>query len=276
MEIMNLGEPAQRQWVPVAANAANTLYEGQVVTMGTDGVIGLAQAAGAWNTTNKTTYPGLAIPYGIVIGTSNRWEQFSTTVNSQYVTSLITSNANMYPAGREMAGIGGGWGQDRQAYVYVERIFPFTVLKAPIYFTSLGTAPTVATVASGASATGMGYTTSASIGFTSIASLTTALCRSGANRGLYRVTSDTSTTVKTVTSPFPFAIAVGDTFVHVNIKSLGTTPIQLDANAMFVLGDTAASTNYFAADVYKLALETPGKEYLAFRFNEYNFMPALA
>ena len=276
MEIINVGEPAQRQWVPVAANSSNTLYEGQVVTMGTDGVIGIGQASGAWNTTSKTTYPALEIPYGIVIGTSNRWEQYDTTVNTQKITSLTTSNANFYPAGREMAGIEGGWGQDRQAYVYVERIFPWTVLKAPIYFTSLGTAPTVATVASGASSTGMGYTTAATIGFTSIASLTTAFCRSGANKGMYRVTSDTSTTVKTVTSPFPFAIAVGDTFVHVNLKSFGTTRIQLDANAMFILGDAAVSSDYYQADVFRLSLAAPGKEYLSFRFGAFNFMPALA
>ena len=262
-------------WVPVATNAANTVYEGSIVTMGTDGVLTLGAASGAWNTTHKTTYPGLGIPLGIVLGTSRRYELFDSTQNQQKIISLITSNANFYPAGPEMAGIGGVWGMDSQAYVYVHLLFPDTIVTCPIYFSSLGTAPTVATVASGASATGMGYTTGASIGFTPIASLSTSFCRSGLNRGFYRVMNGTDPEIEVVTSPFPRAIAVGDTFVHVNLKSFGTSRAQLDATASFVDGAAAVSNDYYGIDVVALDLNKPGGEFVDFRFNPYNFLPAL-
>jgi hypothetical protein len=104
-----------------------------------------------------------------------------------------------------------------------------------------------------------------------VASKTTAYCRSGANKGIYRVTSDTSTTVKTTASPFPAAIAVGDTFVHVNIKSFGHTTIQLDALGMFALAEGDASHNY-GVNVIKLNLAEAGKEYVDFQFGAYQFL----
>jgi len=276
MQILNQGEPAQRCWVPVCTSSGITIYEGSLVTMSTDGVIPYTYGSGAWNTTGKTTWPATAIPWGLVIGTSNRCEQYSSTYNAQYITSVITSNANFT---REMVGIEGGWGMDQQAYVYVERIFPWTVLRSNIYFTTVGTAPTVATVSSLTTngSTGMGYTTAATIGFTSIADLTTAYCRSGLNRGIYRVTEAGSTTALTFTSPFPYAVTIGDTFVHANIKSFGTCCLVPDAQGMWVDGATAGTsgTTGVAADIVRLNLEEAGREYVDFRFNLYNFLPLL-
>jgi len=278
-QVVNLGEPSARQWVPVQTSAgAVTLYEGQIVQMGTDGVTALGAASGANNTSSKTTYPGYGIPYGVVIGTSRRNELYDTTYQTQKITSLITSNANLYPAGPEMAGIEGGWGSDQQAYVYVERIFPWTILKGPLYFTSLGTAPTVATVLNQTTggATGMGFTTAASCGVTGVASQTTIYFRTGANQGLMRVGSDTSTTVKTVTSPFPYAIVAGDTLVTPNIRPAGTTRVQFDSLSLGIIADAAATSDYFSLEAVRLNLIEAGKEYLTFRFGVFNFMPALA
>lgn len=275
MEILNT-DPGQRVWVPVAANAANTVYEGSIVTLGTDGVVALGQAAGAYDTTGKDGTPSTAgIPFGLVLGTSRRWESYNSTQKRDQITSIITTNANFYPTGAEMAGLEGGWGMDKQAYVYVERIFPHTILRAPIYFTSLGTAPTVNATTVG-SATGVGYTT-ATFGFTSVQYNTSSYCRTGANRGIYRVTTNGAhATVFTFTSPWPAAVAVGDTFTHVNIRTHGTSRIQLDSTSSFVLGDAALTGDYFEADVVRLDLSEAGREYVNFRFGAFAFMPALA
>jgi hypothetical protein len=271
-QIVNTGEPAQRQWVPVqTSGGAVTLYENQLVQMGTDGVTALGAASGVWNATNKTTYPAYGIPYGIVIGTSRRYELYDSTYNTQKITSMITSNVNFNVEMREV----GPYGIDQQAYVYVERIFPWTVLRGPVYFSTLGTAPTVSTVLTLATggATGVGFTTAASIGFTGVASQTTLCFRSGANLGLYRIGSDTSTTVKTVPSPFPYAIAIGDTLVAANLRFAGTARVQFDSLSLGVLADAAATSDYFGIEVSRLDLSTAGKEYVDFRFMNIMFDP---
>src|SRR5574343_10812 len=260
-------------WVPVTSVGATTMYVGQLVQTGTDGVITMANASGVLDKSTKVNYAGTLvgtkIPFGVVTAVSAANPTYNSTYKRNSVTSVITSNAN-YTV--DMAGVEGGWSKgDKQAYVKVALITPQTILRAPIYLTSFGTAPTVATVASGASSTGMGYTTAATIGFTSVAHKTTAYCRSGANKGIYRVTSDTSTTVKTCTSPFPYAIAVGDTFVHVNLKSFGHTTIALDSLGLFVLAEGDASNNY-GVNVINLDLSEAGNEYVDFQFGAYQFV----
>jgi hypothetical protein len=100
-------------------------------------------------------------------------------------------------------------------------------------------------------------------------------CRSGANRGVYRVSSDTSTTVKTVYDYFKYDVALGDTFVGVPFK-LGETFLQLDATATYLEASATAATNYYEATIVELNLSTAGEEYAIFRFstNQFDFARA--
>jgi hypothetical protein len=213
------------------------------------------------------TLAAAKVPLGVVTAVSAESPTYDSTYKTNKITSLITTNAN-YVANN--AGVEGLFRKgDKQAYVKVALITPETVIRCPIYLTSFGTAPSVVTVST-AGTTGMGYTVSSTVGFTSVASMTTAYCRSGANKGVYRVTSDTSTTVKTTASPFPYGVAVGDTFVHVNFKPFGFTGLGLDALSLFVLADTAAA-NCYPCNVVGLNLEKAGAEYVDFMFLSQQF-----
>jgi hypothetical protein len=253
-------------WVPVTAVGATTIYMGQIVQTGTDGVITLGAASGIMDKSTKADYAGTLagakVPFGIVTGLSN--PKYDSTYKRNKITSVITSNANYVETGTPCAEGSLGSRAEKQAMVKVALITPSTIIRAPIYLTSFGTAPTASTVTT-AGSTGMGYTVGATIGFTSVASMTTAYCRSGNNKGIYRVTSDTSTTVKTTASPFPFAVAVGDVMVHVNFKPFGFTGLQLDSLGLFALADTTAA-NCFPVNVVSLNLKEAGKEYVDFMF----------
>jgi len=263
----------QLVWVPVAANAANTLYEGSIVTDGTTGVVALGAAAGAGDTTGKDgTFSTAGVPLGVIVGTSRQVELYNATAKRNSITSIITSNANLTV---DMMGIEGEWGNDEQAYVQIAKITPDTVIRMPIFDGAVGTKPTASTVTAGASATGMGFNTAA-IDFTTVASQSTAYCTKGLNMGMYRILSSASTTTHTVDSPFPYATVVGDKFLISSIRSHGTSRIQFDATSSYVENDAALSADYYWVDVVRLFLGTSGQEYVEFRFNLFAFMPALA
>jgi len=248
-------------WAPVATNAANTVYEGCIVTATSTGVNVLGAAAGIGDVTG--------VPCGVVVGTSRQVELYNSTAKRNSITSIITSNANMTV---DMMGIEGEWGNDKQAYVQIAKITPETLIRMPIYDGAVGTAPTASTVTAGASATGMGFNTAA-IDFTTIAGQTTAYCTKGLNMGIYRALSSASTTTHTVDSPFPYATAVGDKFLISNIRAFGTSLIQFDATASYVENDAALSADYYFVDIARLFLGESGKEYVEFRFNVYQFLP---
>lgn len=94
--------------------------------------------------------------------------------------------------------------------------------------------------------------------------LSTIYCRTGANRGLYRVITSGGTADQDVTICFPYDIAVGDTFVACNVK-LGACRIDLSTNALGIDGDTAVD-NYYDAFCTELNLETSGEEYAVISF----------
>jgi hypothetical protein len=139
-----------------------------------------------------------------------------------------------------------------------------TMIRAPIYNAAWGTALTVQTVTTASSG---GVTiTAANNAITNIADdYATAYCRTGANRGHYRVvTTSTSATVNTVTVPFPYAIAVGDTFVIASCV-LGKGGLDFPASADCIDGNNDMDAYY---DVYyhDINLEESGKEYAIFSF----------
>lgn len=137
-----------------------------------------------------------------------------------------------------------------------------TLLRAPIYNAAWGTALTEQVVTT-ASATGVTIT-AAGDAITDIADdYATAYCRSGANRGEYRiVTTSTSTTVNTVVVPFPNAIAVGDVFVIASCV-LGVGGLDFPASADCIDGNNDMDA-YFDVFYHQINLEESGKEWASF------------
>lgn len=260
-------------WVPVGyVNAATPLYVGQVITKLTDTTYGgfsnFGAAAGVGDgTTDK-------VPFGIVKATNNFTELYNSTYHSAYITDCTLQATQVVT--RKSLGVEGQFGvSDPAPYVQVDLITAETVIKAPIFFTAYGTAPTVYTNTT-QSTTGLRVTTTA-IGQSNIAGGAIFYCRSGANKGLYRITSSTSTTAHDLVVAFPYDVEAGDTFVYVNIVP-GTTRGQFDANAMCILGDAAraAAGDFYWLDILEINLKEAGKEYAIFRFNPFCFLPLKA
>jgi hypothetical protein len=164
---------------------------------------------------------------------------------------------------------------DPQPMVLVALLDPCTYVEGPIYnsTSAYGTAPTLLTVTTG-SATGAGMTTNA-VEVATVANMCTAYCRTGANAGLYRVVTSAHATVHTFTrQAFPYAIAVGDTFVIVNLRQ-GESYGNINTNAGYIgmcldSGVTAA-TDYFGLTVKELNLVEAGKEKAIFKFSAAHF-----
>jgi len=259
------GGSIETQWVPV--NGTSQLYVGQVVYSLGDGVDSLGQASGAADTT------GLKVPYGIVSGVNTKEPVFDTaTSNSNTVTGVQTQAAQV---AREVLGAEGQYVKgDLQALVKIDRIFPGTKIKANLYNAARGTAPTLQTVTAG-STTGLGYTANAT-DVAGVADLCTAYCRTGANAGLRRITDDTSTTVVTNDTAFQQDIAIGDTFVRVPMRPIGTSFVQTDASALYLDVSITPATDYWAVETHELNLQEAGREYIIFSFAEEHFNLARA
>ncbi len=254
-------------WVPVDnadRTTYETLYEGQLVKTSSDGVVNLGQASGVLDTTGEGQI------YGVVRGTNLKTPLFNSTYKGAYVQA-----SDPHGNTTEYTFMGGGGiipVGDTAAYVQVEAIGPDSVLKGRIFNAAYGTAITVGTVTT-ASTTGAGFTCSAGLSdaSTPVGDLGTVFCRIGANRGIYRITTDTSATVKTVGMYFPYDIATGDTFVNVQMRAWGTSYVQTDAEATFFSSAANPATDYWGIEVFKLDLSTAGSEYVIFRFDPAHF-----
>lgn len=261
MAFQVIENPIRTVWVPLDTTSTPTLYNGQLVYSTGDGAGNLGQASGVGDTSGKK------VPMGVVVGTNNRTPVFSTTSNSDSITAVITQAAQN---ARDYTGVEGAWSKgDQQAFVQVTLIGQNTILRAPIYNSTLGTAPTLLTVTTG-SATGLGFTSNA-CDFTPVADLCTSYCRTGANAGLYRISDDTSTTVETNDVAFQNDIAIGDTFVRVPVRPFGQSYVQTDTNALFLDCTASPATNYWIIDVIRLDLREAGKEFVEFKFNSCHF-----
>jgi hypothetical protein len=259
MEIVD-GSP-QDVWVP--CDGTSTYYVGQLVSFdpaNTGGVVSPGAASGVADTSTKS------LLYGVIIGTNNRTPVYSSTSNSD---SIVAGNTAASQLARDWFGVEGPWGKgDGQAMVKVARINANTRIKARLFNSTIGTAPTVLTVTTGGATTGF---TSNACDFTPVANVCTAYCRTGTNAGLYRMTTDTSTTVCTVTRQFLVNVAVGDTFVRVPLKVGGPSYVQTDSNALFFDITASPATNYWLIDVDSLNLTNAGDEHVIFRFAPAHF-----
>jgi len=251
-----------------AVDATDTLYVGQLVYATSDGVAPFGQAAGAADTTNKK------VILGVVVGTDNATPVHDTTYNTEKITAVTTQadlNARDYHFRRGVCPVG-----DPRAMVEIAEITPMTVLYGPIYNSSFGTAPTVLSVTTGSTDGFVSSGVTDACDFTPVADLCTIYCRSGANMGIYRITTDISTTQPRVTHAFPEDIAVGDTFVRVPLREIGDSYVQFDAESLFIDCSASPATNYYVIRVLKLDLSESGKEHAIFRFGLDHFAVARA
>jgi len=257
-------------WAPLSGDAATVFYEGSIVTnvkankdLTNDGLLLMGAAVGAADTT------AFKVPFGIIQG-FNVYPG-NETYSSGRLTMTAIASSSMHAATAKYLGGNTEHGivDDGRPQAQVALIDPCTYLKMPIFNGAFGTAITVGTVST-ASTTGAGFTSTACCDVAGVAGYSTVYCRTGNNRGAYRVTSDTSTTVKTVYDYFKYDVAIGDTFVGVPFR-LGTCFLQLDATATYVEASATPATNYYAAFVAEINLAEAGNEYVIFRFTPDQF-----
>lgn len=215
-------------------------YVGQIVigSAGAGGhVLACAGAGAGPDTTNNII--------GIIVGAVT-----SPTYDSTYQGDKITydtTQANQLlndPVGAALA--------------QVQIIRPGDLLRCPLYKTTKGTALDVLS-ASAVSTDGLAvYHTG-----TAITALdddfSTVYCRTGANRGIYRVVTTGGTKTQTLLIGFPYDIAIGDTFVTAQMK-LGVTRFEFDSYKLGIAANDDL-TQYFMGYCHKLDLEKAGEEY---------------
>ena len=256
------GSP-QTIWMPV--ESGKTVYVGDLVTVDFDeleeGVMTRRQADGASDTTNHDR------PLGVCIGTNRKNPLYNSTYKAEYVTA--GADAGPHSDTTEWVGVEGPYGKgDKLAMVKVALICPGTVLRAPIYNDAVGTAPTLLTWASAASTTGVAITTNA-VEFTPVTLLATIYCRSGENAGIYRTTSNTSTTAQTWNVAMPYDTAVGDTFVMAGCRAFGPSYVRFgdDTCCSYMNNSETQATDYDTIWVHRLDLSVAGEEYVEFEFD---------
>jgi hypothetical protein len=273
------GTPTIKQyWMPLnVTSSAVTLYVGQLVkkyhaVAGTyNGLTPMAAALGG------ADYRGGQVIYGVVTGTNNYpLTELNNATYGQYITGIAAAAGQL---AIQKMGHGGSMHPvgDPMPMVQIAKIDATTVLEAPIYNGTYGTAITLLT------ATGTPTTTSISVNacqFTpTTTNMSTTYCRTGANAGIYRVNQDTSTTTMTFAdNAWPYTPAAGDTFVRVPYTQ-GTGPVQINSTSTYIgmcLDASAApATNYFMAEVLSLNLREAGKEKALISFNPIHFIPRL-
>ena len=252
-------------WVPV--KPATTIYVDSLVCIDSsaldEGVIVRGQADGAADTTNKD------VPLGIVVGTNNYNPQYSATYQAEYITAAAA--AGPHTSTTDYRGVEGPYSKgDKRAMVEVAVIDPCTVIRAPIFNNAVGTPPTELTVSTG-SATGLGCTTDA-CDFTPVANNSTIYFRTG-NRGIYRQTDDTSTTVATWDVATPYDVAVGDKAVRVPVPQLGQGFVRMgdDTCCSYINCSETPATDHDVIEVIRLDLSRAGHEFCDFRFGVDHF-----
>jgi hypothetical protein len=265
-----------KKWVPLSGDAATVFYQGSIVTtvkanadVTQDGVLLMGAAVGVADTTAKR------IPCGLILGFNTMTE---TSSGGRAMCTAIASSSQHAATAQYMGGSNNiGIVRDGRPKAEIAVIDPCTYIKMPIWNATFGTAISVGTVtAAGVSTSGAGFTSSTvSDCSTPVAGMGTVYCRKGANKGVSRVTSDTSQTVKTVYDYFLDDIAAGDQFVSVPFRE-GMSYVQLDATSTFIDASQNSATHYYIVDVVELNLATPGEEYAIFRFTSEHFSFAYA
>jgi hypothetical protein len=259
-----------RTWVPLSGDAATVFYQGSIITnvkankdLTNDGFLLMGAGVGVADTT------AFKVPFGIIEGFNVYPGNETYSSGRQTMTAIASASQH----GATAKYLGGntehGPVDDGRPQAQVSIIDPCTYIKMPIYNGAFGTAITEGIVST-ASTTGAGFTSSACCDVAGVAGYSTVYCRKGNNKGVYRVTSDTSTTVKTVYDYFKYDVALGDVFVGVPFR-LGQCYLQLDATATYIEASATPATNTYSAVVVEINLATAGEEYAIFRFDTCQF-----
>lgn len=257
-------------WVPI--KPAVPIYVGGLVGIDisapSEGVEMLPVAAGVANKTNND------VPYGIVIGTNRKEPLYDSTNMCEYITAPAATDAHD-GASIEYALVEGPWAKgDPIPMVKIDLLSPMSVIRAPIYATSVGTAPVLLTVTT-AGTSGITCTTNA-MDFTPTADNDSTLYfRSGNNAGAYRIMDGTSTTALQWDMATRNDVLVGDTGVGVPVRSHGSSTIYFHATTMsWIDADvepTKVGTNLWSVNIITLDLSEAGKEYCEFMFQTNHF-----
>ena len=259
------GNPDPKQvWLPInMVTSASTMYYGQLCKMDSasfNGVAPLAAASGAFDTNSKERILGIVKGFNYYPLT-----ELNDSTYGQYMTGVDTAAAQK--AIQKMGNQGMFAAGDPNAMVQVELLNPHSVIEGNIWCTSLGTAPTLLT------ASGTPTTTAITLnapGFTPVAQMCTVYCRTGANAGIYRISSNTSTTAWTFTTAWPATPASGDTFVAVPYR-VGMSYGQINSTSgylgLWLDGTASPATNYFGMMVLELDLRYAGMEKARFQFD---------
>lgn len=260
-------------WMPVKTSA--TVYVGSIVTwdysaIASDAGVKVREMAdGALDTTNKDR------PFGIVIDTNRSETINNATYKANYITAgAATDSHGSTTTFRFSQGCHASQ-NDKRAWVLVQLIQPGDLIKMPIWNNAVGTAITLLT-ATGPDTNGTSVTTNATQ-FTPVDNMGTIFCRTGANRGQYRITNDVSTTVAAWDVAMVNDIATGDTFVRVPLR-LGPSFVRLgdDTVCSYINASKTPATDYDLVHVVDLNLEEAGKEYAVFMFDGDHFASARA
>ena len=232
--------------VPVNRTIGETMYVGQLAQSGligkTGGDIQIADAAGETFDNDN----GIA---GIVVGAYK-----DGTYNGTYYGEGVTYDTTL-------ANILANTHKDA-AMVQMIKIIPnVSLVKAPLYNATYGSALQTLTVTTG-DATGLTVTHSGETLSDALDSYATIYCRTGANRGQYRVVTNCGTGAQVMTVAFPYAIAIGDTFVRASAV-LGLGGMNIPATANCIDGDNAL-TYYYPVKYHSINLEESGKEFATF------------
>ncbi len=246
-------------------------FAGQCVQHTGDGVANIGTASGVFDTSTEVRIAGVV--RGENTDAATAVLEDGTVVSGfsgRKVTGVVTQAAQI---ARKVLGNKGMYKKaDPQVLLFLDPIRHDTRIEASIFNAAFGTAPSVLT-ADAISADGLTIAhTATAADFTPAAThLSTIFCRSGVNAGLYRVCTDTSTTTTTVRRAFPFDIAIGDTFVKVNIRP-GFSRMQTDSEGLYIDTGADLSANYWGIDVEYLDLRNAGQEKAIFTWNVIHFL----
>ena len=238
---------------PVVRNMqiGETLYTGQLLESGrVGGASGHVQIADAASEAHEDDQPIVGVALGVHNTEDAGWNSTNygdtATVDTGQAAQLLND-----PKGA--------------CEVEVGLIIPsITLVSAPIYNAAYGTALSEVTVST-ASTTGLAVTHAATA-VTDIADdLGTVYCRSGANRGHYRVISTGTTTAQTVTIAFPYDTTTSCIFVVASCV-LGIGGLDIPATANCIDGNNDLD-KYYDVFYHSLDLETSGGEQASLTFH---------
>ncbi len=248
-------------WYPI--DSTSILYHGQIVESRGDGVGIIGIPNGAFDTDGNTNV------LGIVVGDNNATPVYDSTYKVNKITGVLTQTNQL---ARSWTGVEGHMypKNDPQALVEIALVGPETVIEGPIRKGGINTNITLLTVTT-ASTDGLTSMVTNACDFVPVGDMETMYCRTGANAGLYRITTNVTTkTTVTNSVAWPQDVAVDDTLVRVPARH-GMSYIYIDSLAMYIDATKPAGTDYYGVNVVDMDLSTAGEEKLWFTFSPIHF-----